>query len=35
MAYFDDAFLGGDYPRHSFGDAFDTFSAGRGAAGRR
>lgn len=28
MAYFDDAFLGGDYPRDSFGDAFDTFSAG-------
>ena len=28
MAYFDDAFLGGDYPRDSFGDAFDTFSTG-------
>jgi hypothetical protein len=27
-AYFDDAFLGGDYPRESFGDAFATFSAG-------
>lgn len=27
-AYFDDAFLGGDYPRGSFGDAFETFSAG-------
>ncbi len=27
-AYFDDAFLGGDYPRGSFGDAFATFSAG-------
>ena len=26
--YFDAAFLGGDYPRSSFGDAFDTFSAG-------
>ena len=27
-AYFDDAYLGGDYPRDSFRDAFDTFSAG-------
>ena len=27
-AYFDDAFLGGEYPRESFGDAFGTFSAG-------
>lgn len=27
-AYFDDAFLGGEYPRDSFGDAFATFSAG-------
>jgi hypothetical protein len=27
-AYFDDAFLGGNYPRESFGDAFATFSAG-------
>ncbi|HET6652099.1 MAG TPA: hypothetical protein VFH10_05615 [Nocardioides sp.] len=27
-AYFDDAFVGGDYPRDSFGDAFATFSAG-------
>ncbi len=26
--YFDDAFLGGDYPRSSFGDAFATFSDG-------
>jgi hypothetical protein len=26
--YFDDAFLGGDYPRSSFGDAFTTFSSG-------
>lgn len=28
--YFDDAFLGGDYPRSDFGDAFKTFT--RGAA---
>ena len=28
LAYFDDAFVGGEYPRESFGDAFDTFSAG-------
>lgn len=27
-AYFDDAFVGGDYPRESFGDAFATFSVG-------
>ena len=27
-AYFDDAYVGGDYPRDSFGDAFATFSAG-------
>jgi hypothetical protein len=27
-AYFDDAFLGGSYPRSGFGDAFDTFSSG-------
>lgn len=27
-AYFDDAFLGGDYPRSDFDDAFATFSAG-------
>jgi hypothetical protein len=27
-AYFDDAFLGGNYPRESFGDALATFSAG-------
>ena len=27
-AYFDDAFVGGDYPRESFGDAFATFSSG-------
>jgi len=27
-AYFDDAFVGGEYPRTSYGDAFDTFSAG-------
>lgn len=31
-AYFDDAFLGGDYPRSDFDDAFATFS--RGAADR-
>lgn len=30
VGYFDDAFLGGDYPRSDFGDAFATFS--RGAA---
>lgn len=29
-AYFDDAFLGGEYPRSTFDDAFGTFS--RGAA---
>jgi hypothetical protein len=27
-AYFDDAFLAGEYPRESFGAAFATFSAG-------
>ena len=27
-AYFDDAFLGGEYPRSDFGDAFGTFTAG-------
>ena len=27
-AYFDDAFVGGEYPRESFGDAFGTFSSG-------
>jgi hypothetical protein len=27
-AYFDDAFVGGAYPRASFGDAFATFSSG-------
>jgi hypothetical protein len=26
-AYFDDAFLGGDYPRSDFGNAFATFTA--------
>lgn len=26
--YFDDAFLGGDYPRSDFGNAFTTFSKG-------
>jgi len=26
--YFDDAYLGGDYPRQDFSGAFDTFSAG-------
>jgi hypothetical protein len=26
VGYFDDAFLGGDYPRSDFGDAFRTFS---------
>ncbi|QNN51948.1 hypothetical protein [Nocardioides mesophilus] len=35
--YFDDAFLGGDYPRSSFKDAFATFSPGarREARGAR
>ena len=27
-AYFDDAYLGGEYPRESFGDAFATFTSG-------
>jgi hypothetical protein len=30
-AYFDDAFLGGDYPRSDFDGAFSTFSAGAAA----
>jgi hypothetical protein len=33
--YFDDAFLGGDYPRSSFGDAFGTFTAGAAQQARR
>jgi len=33
--YFDDAFLGGSYPRSAFGDAFDTFSAGATRLARR
>jgi hypothetical protein len=28
VGYFDDAFLGGDYPRSDFGDAFATFTKG-------
>jgi hypothetical protein len=37
IRYFDDAFVGGDYPRSSFANAFDTFSAGaaRQADGNR
>jgi hypothetical protein len=34
-AYFDDAFLGGSYPRSGFGDAFDTFSSGAARLARR
>jgi hypothetical protein len=34
-AYFDDASLGGDYPRSDFGDAFATFSAGAAQQARR
>lgn len=34
-AYFDDAFLGGDYPRSDFGDAFTTFSDGAERQARR
>jgi hypothetical protein len=34
-AYFDDAFLGGDYPRSDFDNAFSTFSAGAAARARR
>lgn len=34
-AYFDDAFLGGDYPRSDFGDAFATFSSGAARQARR
>jgi hypothetical protein len=34
-AYFDDAFLGGDYPRSDFDGAFATFSAGAAARARR
>lgn len=33
-AYFDDAFLGGDYPREDFDDAFATFSEGAAAQAR-
>jgi len=34
-AYFDDAFLGGSYPRDDFAHAFDTFSAGAADQARR
>lgn len=33
--YFDDAFLGGDYPRASFGDAFATFTPGAARSARQ
>jgi hypothetical protein len=33
--YFDDAFLGGDYPRESFGSAFATFTRGAAATAKR
>lgn len=33
--YFDDAFLGGAYPRSEFSGAFDTFSAGAARTARR
>jgi len=33
--YFEDAFLGGDYPRSDFGDAFATFTAGARARAAR
>jgi hypothetical protein len=34
-AYFAEAFLGGDYPRSDFDDAFATFSSGAAAQARR
>lgn len=34
-AYFDDAFLGGDYPRSDFDGAFSTFSAGAAKQAQR
>ena len=34
-AYFDDAFLGGEYPRSDFGDAFGTFTGGAAAQASR
>jgi hypothetical protein len=34
-AYFDDAFLGGDYPRSDFDGAFATFSAGAAKQAQR
>ena len=34
-AYFDDAFLGGDYPRSDFDGAFSTFSAGAAQQAQR
>lgn len=33
--YFDDAFLGGEYPRDDFDDAFATFSAGAAEQAKR